>query len=243
MPLLLTAGCSFTKDYHQKTWADYLAENLCYDLKNIAGRGAGIEFIKYRVLHECSQTTPDLVAIMLPSVDRFDLYVDKDHPLNKEFNKISSWQNGQEPSLLDINGNINYVEGFSLTGGEHRGHKKYWYKYYYSETSALLKYWTDVLTLQQFLNLKKIPHVFTMAYDKNHIVEQQINATGQNNSHQFIWNNIDWNKFIFFNTDQGFLSFVRDNKFEIKNNHPVTEAHLSWIEKLVYPHIKTALDQ
>jgi hypothetical protein len=235
--ILLTSGCSFTIDRFQKTWADYLAESIDHRLCNTAGRGAGIDFIKHRVIYECSKNPPDLVMIMLPSVDRFDLYVDPDHPLKHDLLKISSWQDGMNPNLVDINGKISTMQGFCLSGGEHRGYKKLWYKYYYSEESMLLKYWTDVLTLELYLKSRKIPYKFTMAYDRFDLVEQQQNRTGHQSMCQYVCDQIDWQNFIFYDGDRGFLSYTRDQGFQIKNSHPIEVAHQSWVNNIVLPEL------
>lgn len=237
--VLLTSGCSFTIDHFQKTWADYLEESTDHQLCNTAARGAGIDFVKYRVIYECSKNTPNLVMIMLPSVDRFDLYVDSGHPLKDDLIQISSWQNGATPSLIDIDGKISVTQGFSLTGGEHRGFKKHWYKYYYSEESMLLKYWTDVLTLELYFKSREISYRFTTAYDRSDMVEQQQNRTGHGSMCQYVLDQIDWRNFIFYDGDRGFLSYVRDQGFQIKNNHPIDAAHQSWVDNVIIPGLMT----
>jgi hypothetical protein len=105
---LLTAGCSFTKDNYQKTWADYLADKIEYDLTNIAARGAGIDFVTTRILHECLRQPYDLIVIMLSSVDRMDLYVDSQHPLKNEFLDITSWQDGDDRAYEFLWANIDW---------------------------------------------------------------------------------------------------------------------------------------
>jgi hypothetical protein len=239
MKHLVTAGCSFTLDNYQKTWANYLADASGYTLTNIGARGAGIDFISKRILFHCSKNRPDLLVIMLPSVDRFDWYVDEHHPLAKSAVEIASWQDGQRASLLNLNGITSQTEGYSLSGGEIRGDKRHWFKYYYSETSALLNYWTAVYNLENFLKLKQIPYFFTTAYDRDNLVEQTTNMTGNSDSFKWIFDLIDWNKFIFYQETQGFLSFTRARGYAITKNHPVTEAHLAWVEEILTPAIIT----
>jgi hypothetical protein len=128
-------------------------------------------------------------------------------------------------------------EGYSLTGGEIRGDKKHYYKFYYNESFALINYWNTVYSLENFFKIKKIPYYFTMAYDKDYLVEQHNNVTGHYDQHQFLLEAIDWSKFIFYNNDQGFLSFTKDNNYKIVRHHPDTEAHLNWA-KYIKPYIK-----
>lgn len=235
---ILTAGCSFTKDNYQKTWADYLAGATGYELNNIGARGAGIDFITSRLFYECTASRYDLVVIMLPSVDRMDLYVNHAHPLKDEFKSISSWQNGKNPGFVTVDGTLSDNYGYALSGGQIRGLKKYWYKYYYNETSSLLAFWTKVYSIENFLKIQNIKYKFTMAYDKDHIVEQSVNMTGDDCAYQFLWENIDWNNFIFYKNNRGFLSFVKDHQYKIINNHPDTHAHESWVNNLIIPNLK-----
>ena len=94
-----------------------------------------------------------------------------------------------------------------------------------------------MLSIFNFFKIKKIPYYFTTAYDKDGLVEQSINITGHSEQHQFILDTIDWSRFIFYKTNQGFLSFTKDNNYKIVNNHPDTVAHQNWV-KYIMPHIK-----
>lgn len=235
---ILTAGCSFTKDNYQKTWADYLADAIGHELNNVGARGAGIDFIISRLFYECTTSHYDLVVIMLPSVDRMDLYVNHTHPLKDEFKSISSWQNGTNPVFVTIDGTLNDNYGYALSGGQIRGLKKYWYKYYYNETSSLLAFWIKVYSIENFLKIHNIKYKFTMAYDKDHIVEQPVNMTGDECAYRFLWDQIDWSNFIFYKNSKGFLSFVRDHQYKIINNHPDSHAHQSWVNNLILPNLE-----
>jgi hypothetical protein len=235
---LTTAGCSFTLDNYQKTWANYLAEGLGYELTNLGARGAGIDFISKRVMYHCSHNQTDLIVILLPSADRFDWYLDQYHPMRADGIDIASWQNGQGPSLMTLDGKVNYDEGYSLSGGEIRGHKKHWFKYYYSETSALLNYWTTVYNLENFFKVNHIPYYFTTAYNKNSLVEQSCNQTKNTGNFKWIFDCIDWDRFIFYQTDKGFLKFTQDQKFGVINNHPISDAHRCWVNEILLPKIK-----
>jgi hypothetical protein len=234
---LLTAGCSFTKDNYQKTWAVYLAEELGYDLHNIAARGAGIDFVTNRILYECLKEKYDLVIIMLPSVDRMDLYTDKHHPLKQQYLDISSWQDGKSPDFVALDGQLTKDHGYALSGGEIRGLKKYWFKYYYNETSALLSYWSKVFLLENFFKTHQIKYKFHMAYDKSSLVEQTVNASGDDQIYDCLWNNMDWTNFIFYKNTKGFLSFTNENHYQIIKNYPESLAHEQWVKEILLPNL------
>lgn len=238
MKNLVTAGCSFTLDNYQKTWANFLSEKLGYKLTNIAARGAGIDFVFTRLLFQLHEYNPDLVVLMLPSMDRFDWYVDKEHLLVNEAKSIASWQNGKNPTLVDVDGQLNDNSGFSLTGGNPRGYKKSWFKYYHSESFAMLNYWRTVIGIQSFLQAKQVPYYITLAYDKEQLTEQPINITGYNNSYKFLHELCDWSRFIFYKDTKGFLSFTKDNNFIFNKNYPIECAHQQWVNDILIPGVE-----
>lgn len=237
---LLAAGCSFTKDNYQKTWPDYLSYATASHLHNIGARGAGIDFIAKTVMFHSTKDHYDLVAIMLPSADRFDWYVDTGLPIKQSAVSIASWQDGQGPSLVRIDSSLSLDSGFCLSGGEMRGDKKYWYKYYYSESGATLNYWFTVYALQNFLEIKKINYVMFTAYDRDSLIEQGSNSQNNDHQHRFFYDVIDWSKFIFYQSDLGFLSFVKDHQFAVERNHPVTQAHEKWVQEIILPNLSAS---
>jgi len=238
----MVAGCSFTKDQYQDTWADYLAESFGFDLANIGARGAGIQFIQKRIMYFCNEVKPDYAAIMLTSIDRFDLYVDNHHPLKQAAIDLSSWQDGAKPSLIKLDGSPSTDYGYSLSGGHMRDYKTYWYKNYYNESFALLDYWTCVLSLQNFFIVKNIPYVFTSAYDKHHMIDQPYNKTGSEINLNFLFDQIDWSKFAYYDGARGFLSFSKDRKYQEIKAHPVSAAHLAYTQEILYPFSKTLFE-
>ena len=86
-----------------------------------------------------------------------------------------------------------------------------------------------------FFKVKNIPYYFTTAYDKNNLVEQSYNQTQNTGNFSWIFECIDWNKFIFYQTNKGFLSFTKDQKFKVLHNHPETGAHKSWVNNILSP--------
>ena len=82
-------------------------------------------------------------------------------------------------------------------------------------------------------HLQNIPYYFTTAYDRDNLVEQSYNQTQNSGNFSWIFDCIDWNRFVFYQTNRGFLSFAKDRKFDIVNNHPVTQAHSSWVNDVV----------
>lgn len=236
---LVTAGCSFTLDHYQQTWANYLSGKLHADLINVAARGAGLDFISKRLMIALNDIDPKdtLVGIMLPSVDRFDCYVDSAHATKKELLDISSWQNGKNPSFMTLDGEPSDTHGYSLTGGQPRGIKKYWYKYYYNTTSAYINYWFNVVNIQNFLELKKFDYFFTSAYDLDVAVEQPCNQDNQPIEYNKMKKLVNFDKFVLYQQHRGFLSFVADNKYEVIKNYPISLAHSEYVKQVILPQL------
>ena len=240
MKNLITFGCSFTLDNYQKTWADFLAEQKKLQLINCGARGAGVDFISKRLVFACQHLEPkkSLIAIMLPSRDRFDLYVEKNDILLHDYMSIASWQNGNHASFLDLNGNTSETHGYSLTGGEPRGYKKYWYKYFHSNTFNTINYWFTVYHMQNFLKLHNYNYFFTSAYDIHDNIEQSVNQFKNNPDNQQIMSLIDFDNFVLYNNTNGFLNFCYDKQFKINNNHPEEVAHKAFVNEILYDRIK-----
>ena len=168
---------------------------------------------------------------MLPSADRFDWYIDQGNPLQQNAINIASWQNGEHSDFVQLDGSLSNRSGFVLSGGEHRGEKRTWYKYFYSEYKASLDFWNSVYFLELYLKNKNIKYRFTSAYDKHQQIEQSLNrGTDQSITSIPAIRNIDFTKFIYYKQDKGFLSFTSEHKFKVSNNHPVTQAHKKFAE-------------
>lgn len=235
IPTLITAGCSFTKDHYHLTWADFLAQHLDRKLINVAARGAGPEFVAKRLimaLHDAPEDT--VVAIMLPSSDRFDCYVDQQHVLKEKFIDIASWQDGKNPYLVTLDGELSTERGYSLSGSQIRGFKKNWYMYYYNPTQANINFWFNVIAIQDHLKLRNIPYFFVMANDLSNTV-----GAPENDNAEIEYNRmtelVDFDRFIFYNKNQGFLSFASDRGYDAVRTHPVEPAHLAYVEQIIIP--------
>lgn len=236
MKRLIALGCSLTKDNFQKTWANYLSEYLKLECVNIGARGAGIDFLSTRLV-AFDLKSSDLVGIMLPSADRFDWYIDKGNSLQRNALNIASWQNGKNSNLVGINGELSNTTGFVLSGGEHRGEKALWFKYFYSEYKARLDFWKSVHYMQLYLESHGIHYFFTSVYDKDKQIEQDVNK-GLTTPNFDIIDKINFNKFVYYKNELGFLSFCNDNNYKRVNDYPITEAHEHYVKQYLIPGVK-----
>lgn len=233
---VLVSGCSFTKDLYQETWVNYLTK-ACNDVEitNVAARGAGIDFITYRLLHQCFHNKPDLVVVLFPSIDRFDWYLDPTNPCRSKAVSIASWQNGKLPTLINPDGTLSVNNGFCLSGGEHRGDKSYWYKYYYSEDAARLNYLSKIIFLQNYFENQKIQYCFSLVYSLDDQVEQSCNKTQKYQDLDWLYQQINWKNFALYNGIHGFKNYCEQKNFPIIKNYPVSAAHQCWTNEVLLP--------
>ena len=131
MKKLFTFGCSFTKDNYHDTWADLLAQDLNLELHNHAERGAGADYVSKRILTS-DIGVDDLVVIMWPSADRYDLWADQTTPHLLQDYVHASWPDGTQPQLVDLHGQARLDQGYILNGSVPRGYKHKYFKYFYS---------------------------------------------------------------------------------------------------------------
>jgi hypothetical protein len=232
---LIVFGCSLTKDNHIDTWADFLSEELKLNLTNLAERGAGHEYIVQKVL-STDFLPDDLVVIMWPSADRFDLYVNDATPHLQNDLEYASWLNGKEPRFVDYHGVYNDHTGWYLNGAVPRGHKHIYYKYFYNQTTHMNRAWSSIVMLQNFLQNKKIKYVMCNSYKLKNMIQYHDDDTPDFN-HK-LYQNINLDQFVAEAEHTGFMELVTDQGFKFFNaHHPDSEAHQWYVENYIKPKI------
>jgi hypothetical protein len=97
---------------------------------------------------------------------------------------------------------------------KHVGSTAYW------ETYNSL---TEITMLQQYLQLKKIPYIFSM-------VDEALlnNCTYLMNDENIttLYNQIDFDRWVTFPNNQGFYTWARDFKYPFATTHPLEPAHI-----------------
>jgi hypothetical protein len=103
---------------------------------------------------------------------------------------------------------------FAKTFYKHVGRTQYW------ETYNSL---TEITMLQQYLQLKKIPYIFSM-------VDEALlnNCTYLMNDENIttLYNQIDFDRWVTFPNNQGFYTWARDFKYPFATTHPLEPAHV-----------------
>lgn len=92
----------------------------------------------------------------------------------------------------------------------------------------------DIVFLQQYLESKNIPYLFT-GVDKCLI--DNVNKHTTDLSVQTLWQQLDFNKWFWFPKDKGFYTWAKDNKFPFATTHPREEAHIE-ATNLIYEHFR-----
>lgn len=98
---------------------------------------------------------------------------------------------------------------------KHVGSSQYW------ETYNSL---TEIIMLQQYLQLKKIPYIFSMVDEAllnncTYLMDDVNIAT--------LYNQIDFDRWATFPNNQGFFTWARDYKYPFGTTHPLEPAHVA----------------
>ena len=234
---LVVFGCSLTKDNFIDTWADLLAKKLNVTLYNHAERGAGYDYIVQKLLS--IQLTPDdLVIIMWPSADRFDLYVNSATPHLQQDVNNASWLDGKFPSLVDYDGNYNQTQGWFINGAVPRGYKHHYYKYFYNQTTHVNKAWANIVLAQHYLNSVGVNYLMCNSYPISNPI--QYHNDGVSDFNYSLYDKINFDKFVENADTIGFIELIKQQEFVFFNPHyPSTIGHQWYLEKYIEPKLSS----
>lgn len=234
MKKLFTFGCSFTKDNYQDTWADLLAQDLNLELHNHAERGAGADYVGKRILTS-DIGIDDLVVIMWPSADRYDLWADRTTPHLLQDYVHASWPDGTQPQLVDLHGQAQLDQGYILNGSVPRGYKHKYFKYFYSPYQAVHNWYTSIITAQLYLAAKGVSYHMMTALPFDCPINYH---HGTFTKEIKIVDHIDLSK---FSDVGGFLPWAISTSQPFLNAHyPATIAHQQYIDTFLAPLLKNA---
>lgn len=226
---LFTFGCSYTRDNYQETWANIVSRDLNIDLYNLAERGAGADFVSKRVL-TANISQDDLVIIMWPSADRFDLWADKYTPHLLEDYVHASWPDGDQPMLVDLQGQRRLDQGFILNGSVPRGYKHQYFKYFYSPTQVVNNWYSAIVMTQLYLRSIGVQYYMMTAFPFECPINYHL---GKLTVEQEIVNKIDLT--MFAETD-GFYTWAKtNNKCFLNDHYPATIAHQEYVDIFLTP--------
>jgi hypothetical protein len=123
---------------------------------------------------------------------------------------------------------------FAKTFYKHIGSSAYW------ETYNSL---TEVIMLQQYLQLKKIPYIFSMVDEA--LLNNCAHLMNDDNI-TTLYNQIDFDRWVTFPNNQGFYTWARDFKYPFATTHPLEPAHVDaakYIKENYYELVKEFIQQ
>ena len=228
---LVVFGCSLTKDNFIDTWADVLSKKMQIPLVNHAERGAGYEYIVQKILSTKFVST-DLVVIMWPSADRYDLYVNTATPHLQNDIRHASWLDGEQPSFVDYNGHYNHTNGWFINGAVPRGYKHHYYKFFYNQTTHVNKAWTAIVLVQNYFANHNINYLMCNSYPVSNLI--QYHNDGVSDFNFELYNKINFNKFVKNSDKNGFIGLLKDQGFAFINTHyPKNDGHQWYVENYI----------
>jgi hypothetical protein len=236
---LVVFGCSLTKDNYIDTWADFVSKDLNLPLCNFAERGAGYDYIVQKIQTTTINDT-DLVIIMWPSADRFDLYVNAATPHLLNDIEHASWLDGTRPTFVDYQGNYNCNNGWYINGAVPRGYKHLYYKYFYNQASHVNKAWSLIALTQRYLDSINSNYLMCSSYPISNLI--QYHNDGIIDFNYPLYDAINFEKFVKDSRTNGFIDLVSNQQFKFFNPHyPDSDGHRWYVENYIYPKINELL--
>ena len=246
MSKFIAGGCSFTfghelsddqagKSPSQKTWAYQLYQNSkADDYLCTASAGAGNSAIARRTFLAVSQNPEvDCVVVMWSFNSRYDWAMPRHKALEStRWASISPWdtETGNEEAFRHISGSETQQEQwkvrrdiFQETGV--RPFAESIYKYAANQYHEVYLGWKSIIWLQNILEKKHIPYMFTLA-DNSLFYNEMEHHQKQDRFLRAMHNEIDVTKwFAFGERMMGFNQWALLEGYPRGTTHPLDEAH------------------
>ena len=254
----IAGGCSFTfghelsddkngKQPSKKTWAHRLFKT-CRDDDNTvyvctAHPGSGNSGIARRVFNSVANTDRvDCVVVMWSFLSRYDWAMPRHKVLEgTRWASISPWDTttGNEEAFRNLAGSETQQEvwrlrrdTFSETGV--KPFAEAIYKHAANQYHETYLSWKSIIWLQNILEKKKIPFIFTLA-DNSLFYQEFTPHKDQDTFMNALHSEIDFTKWFFFGERMmGFNQWALLNDYPRGTTHPLDEAHADAV-KLMLP--------
>ena len=246
MTNLIAGGCSFTlgnelsddkdgKTPSRKTWAYnlYLQSKCQGDYVCTAKGGIGNSGIARRTFQGVSANKTGAVVVMWSFLSRYDWAMPRHKVLeNTRWASISPWDTnaGQEEAFRTLAGSETAQEEWrtrqeDFIGSGVRPFAESIYKHAANDYHETYLSWKSIIWLQNILEKKKIPFMFTLADNSlfwNEMEEKK-------NTDQLLgdlYKEIDFTKWFFFGErNMGFNQWTILNEYERATTHPLDKSH------------------
>ena len=243
----IAGGCSFTyghelSDDHEgqypsrKAWGSLLHESM--DKKNIdylcvASPGSGNCGIARRVFQAVSSNDVECVVVMWTFLSRYDWAMKRHRSLeNNRWATISPWDTDKERGRVfeKLSANEGQMKMWNertknLTESGVKDFAEAIYKYGANMYHEAYLSWKSIVWLQNILEKKKIPFMFTLA-DNSLFYDYQAHLKDLDGLTTGMYNEIDTSKwFLFGQRMMGFNQWASLNNYEYATTHPLDKAH------------------
>ena len=230
----------------QIKWLERLGLDLGIEIEkiyNMGMGGSGNEFIKLNLLYKLNELVrnPNIkssdifVAVQWTGFERCDLFVSDEIPTIDGFHKDLS------PMYLGDNKNFSswapklfgwvfsgahigrdYDDSQNPSGHETETKMNYltrWYKYYYTHQGMWVNTLNNILFIQNLCKAHNIDYVFCTAWNlvQDESNEMKIPTFEQYFGFKFLWDMIDFDRFIFYPSNRPNMVIEKHNEREISD--------------------------
>ena len=242
---IVSGGCSFTYGHElsdcdsesvpasKKSWAAGLTSIVNADYKCVAVGGSGNSGIARRIFYHISTQPVDFVLIMWSFPSRYDWAMprhrnledtrwasitpwDTDHEQELVMKKLASNQAQQEiwnkrRQKMQDSGVVEFANSL--------------YRYAANEYHEIYQSWKSITWLQNILDKKNIPYLFTLA-DNSLFYKEVTPHAEQDSLMRALYSEIDFTNWYFFGERMmGFNQWALLNDYPRGTTHPLDSAH------------------
>lgn len=250
---VIVGGCSFTlgnelsddvdgKKPSKKAWAYRLTEATHKDYICTASGGAGNSAIARRTFKAVSQNSDvDCVLVMWSFLSRYDWAMPRHEMLEEtRWTSISPWDTtgGNVEAFKTMQGSETQQEQWRIRSENFRetGVKDFAeavYKYAANQYHETYLSWKSIIWLQNILEKKKIPYMFTLA-DNCLFYNEMKHHKDQDSLLMSLHNEIDFTKWYSFGERMmGFNQWAMLEGYPRGTTHPLDEAHQDAVQLML----------
>ena len=243
--IILSGGCSFTYGHElsdcnhaglppsNKTWAKGLTDLVSGDYFCVANGGIGNSAIARKVFEYVSEKHVDMILIMWSFPSRYDWAMPRNKNLEKtRWASITPWDTDAKQAevfkTLSSSEPQQEIwkkrkEELATTGVREFANSLY--RYAANEYHEIYQSWKSIIWLQNILEKKSIPYLFTLADNSLFYNEFTLHAD-QDSLMRSLYNEIDFtNWYTFGERMMGFNQWALLNDYPRGTTHPLDSAH------------------
>lgn len=220
--------------FSRHTFPALLASSVSWTYTCVAHPGIANSSIARRVMTYCEQHSDieNFVVVMWTFPNRYEFrFAGHTGNCDDRWESITPWVVASESEIketmrrqdrkvvddqLSVNSKLRKsgVVGFANSFLSHVGSSKYW------EIYSTLK---EMIFLQNYLTVKKIPYLFTVA---DNCVLTNYTHSINDSTVDALYQQLDMSRMFLFPGSKGFYQWALENKYEVGVTHPLERAHI-----------------